>query len=127
MNKDRILRLAERVEKMPHLSDAGYPLSPTARVFSMHKYYFDCGAPACIAGHAEVMAEEEYGKNFGVGNFFHTPQNTADYLELGYDIATELCEPSGFGALTRITPQHAAACLRHLVETGEVEWGATRP
>ncbi|PZP62989.1 MAG: hypothetical protein DI604_28090 [Delftia acidovorans] len=115
MNKERILALANLIEKQPH--------SAVEEVsgFNMVSYVHACGTPACIAGWA--VASEGTPSPLA-----HQPiqptgvsSRAAKYLGLEYPEAEELFL-GGVYDLDEITPAQAAACLRHLAETGEVDW-----
>lgn len=116
MNKERILALAELIENQPHEeleSEFG---------FNMEDFTHPCGTPSCIAGWAVFQAgglEKDYHANSKVA---------AEILGLEHRQAEDLffAWRSKIG-LEEITPFHAAATLRHLAETGDVDWDATAP
>lgn len=111
MNKENILKLAEHIEKLP-------PDRYRQLVFSR------CGLPQCIAGHAldlsgdwdwrvERWNEDKYLAQYWLG----LSDVQADALFAG--------EPVGMG-WTEPSVDDAASTLRHLAETGEVDWGRAR-
>lgn len=117
MNKERILALADHIEKLPHYND----VDEAGPHFTMSRYFNPCGSPSCIAGHAICMFsdkkfEDVYGSEFN---------EAAEVLGLGWETANKLFTPSALEAgkfWSMITPKEAARTLRHLAETGEVKW-----
>lgn len=79
-----------------------------------------CGTCSCIAGWAAVLfsgadprlqlEKREIARRAEVG------------LGLGSEDSAELFEPSQFTNYRNITAEHAVAVLRHLAETGVVNW-----
>jgi hypothetical protein len=108
MDHLKVLELAAHIEAAPHRKDrdirfgtTGDRLQPTH--FNMRHWH--CGTCACIGGHAEAM-------------FGHP-----DALELDSDQEDELFYPSNPPLkYDEIQPADAAKVLRHLAETGEVDW-----
>jgi hypothetical protein len=124
MNKERILALADLVEQQPHSLEFG---------FNMGELIHGCGTPSCIAGWAAwekagrpemIVAKEGYA----------TENEASDWLGLPHivespddnDLSFDLFYPLGF-SFEKITPKHAAFTLRHLAETGKVDWRAYGP
>lgn len=115
MNKERILALADLIEKQPHVKLNEAP------GFNMSDYRHKCGTPACIAGWAAEISEEN--------SFNGTNYLAEKYLELDRITAKMLFAPhfiagyhKAWKSWNDITPQQAATTLRKLVETGEVDW-----
>lgn len=128
MNKERILALADLIEKQPHTT------VDDAHGFTMGNWTHACGTPACIAGWA-VFAENGSAK-FESGEWVSS--RAASYLELDRDDAVLLFEPDlrnpdefeddetdATDGWDEITPSQAAATLRRLAETGSVDWSAS--
>ena len=99
------------------------------RGFNMGFYKFlDCNSPACIAGHAAVAAGVNI-QNVGLG---YIRESAKHFLGIeDDDTANELFAPTGSVASfiagspdlgNFITDYHAAAVLRHLGDTGIVDW-----
>lgn len=85
--------------------------------FTMNFTHHDCGTPACIYGHIVPADQDEPG--WGKG---------AHALGISLAQAEELfCILSGGVGFNEVTPAHAAACLRKLAATGEVDWLGTKP
>jgi len=103
MNKERILKLADVIENAPHqpIPPRGTPKRKLAG-FNMSNWH--CGTVGCIAGWAREI--------FGEGPY--------DALDLEFWQADALYVPHG--PTHDIQPHHAAAVLRHLAETGKVDW-----
>ena len=114
MNKERILALADHIEGLPHETrEIDYLARPKA--FNMAEY---CGSACCIAGWAVELFDgfSDWPVSLVSGRAKHL---------LGIEkqfIAAALFYPFAPHILKQITPQHAAATLRKLVETGEVQW-----
>lgn len=116
--EDRILRLASTVELQPDVpegSDSG---------FSMTDLTHPCGTPSCLAG---WCLEQMHAEEFNVDVM--TPE---DYLGLPrfHDLFIPESDQCGYGwaenpgSPHHITAKHAAECLRHYADTGEVNWRA---
>ena len=127
MNKIRILQLAEQIDKTEFLDRK--LVRPAVPSFCMGFVKYHCGSPACLMGWTEHM----FGPISSSGNFFETGR----LLGLSVLEAERLFDPSEFDdqfrkdvgvfELRTITPDWAAACLRRLAETGEVDWVGTKP
>lgn len=118
MNKERILALADLIEKQPHVDySANFG-------FNMEDYRHDCGTPSCIAGWATALA---HGLNEGNTPIEGSAHCTAvAFLSINSQDGMELFQPRGIhpDEWGNITPAHAAFTLRHLAETGKVDWSA---
>ena len=117
MNKQKVLELANYIE--------------ASNTFGMEVYFHDCGTPSCLAGHG--------------GRLFNIPDDgTERHLSLEEAVASELGFVCGMGDLFRpytdnfyfradpedgdyITKEHAVATLRHLAETGAVDYEKCAP
>ena len=122
MNVENILKVADAIEQHS-IPDLGFNMShwfdkatPDVPDLSGH----ECGTIACIAGWASRVSGDQSE------NPDHTYEVAADFLGLGALTANNLFMPTnGFVSLHQwnsITPAHAVAVLRHLAETGEVDW-----
>lgn len=128
MNKERLLALADHLEKIPQLdlSNSVYAstnptLDDAPTHFCMAKWYenYTCGTAACIAGHAVYLWKDDLpfkpdpskpiGRDENVYDMgkeiLGLPTRQADYLFMGY------WSPRPIHA---ITPQEAAAELRRM-------------
>lgn len=116
MDKERILHLADVIEKGSdqlgfNMAFYEYLTSNPDLDMSGHK----CGTVACIAGWAV--------HTFPPDDRYATAWTAArDQLGLTTFQADQLFEPSVDAAYEKATPEIAAKVLRHLAETGEVEW-----
>lgn len=119
MNKERVLALADLIECQPHVDPLGIDpyLEPSG--FNMNCFTHSCGTPSCIAGFA---AWEYNGRK--INDSDETESKAREYLGLAsYFGAKRLFFPTVSGReCASITPQEAAQVLRHLAETGEVDW-----
>lgn len=118
MNKDKILELADFIDKLEHvpwIADNG---------FNMGGYCHPCGTPSCIAGWASYIFT-------GKASLGNSNRVASEILDLPYEKAVDLFLPEeevlgdgGYKTLEIIdpTPQQAATVLRHLVKTGKVDW-----
>ncbi|MDX0230333.1 hypothetical protein GOC14_07195 [Sinorhizobium meliloti] len=129
----RMLEIADKIEKLD------YPY------FNLATWYDpSCGTPSCIAGHAiwEKYAQQGYSEKACAAklvNAMHASE-AAEYFEIDADTARDLFTPlqsdlfpDGSAddleilfvddrARVLVTGKWAAAVLRHLVKTGEVNW-----
>lgn len=114
MNVERINALADMIEVMPHTTVSA------EEGFSMANWSHDCGTPACIAGWAAYLA-----KGPGVLINHSCYDVAADFLDINVCLADELFEPrlGDVDLWDEIEPKHAAEVLRHLAQTGNVDWG----
>lgn len=126
-NRNRlILDLAEGIEK-------------NAERFDMRFSFNECGSPACIAGWTLYYCEGR-GKSWRMAqrSYMDLRDEASEYLNLTPAQAIRLFTPieskdyfdhrAKQGTPRHITPHHAAGTLRHLAETGKVDWqnGKTR-
>ena len=120
MNKEKILDLAEIIERNGNQILEG---TLNKKQYSQDKYLHPCGTPACIAGWACWMNNpfdewhEEVGKE-GY-KFWKTARRI---LGLSFYKARVLFDQDPFDGNYFPTAADAAATLRHLAETGKVEW-----
>lgn len=124
MNKERILEIADLIE-------AGHE----GMVFDMSTYghRHPCGTAACIAG----WTVARFGKTGRAKNIdprrpladkYNVKIWAAKVLGLDADTRFSLFMPNTYKDRVRvfdITASHAVRTLRHLAETGEVDWFAT--
>ena len=118
MNKDRIIELADHIEKLPYceieLASKNMP------AFNMEHTHFDCGTPACLSGHTLALwakGKESHNRAFELlgltfeqcGQLF-----TPDLARAHY------CSSRGYPGF--ITSKRAAKVLRRLADTGRVNW-----
>lgn len=122
MNIERLTLLADTLEH--HRLDIGfnmhtYFLAPSPSLYPSGIYPDltgrGCLTVACIAGWAAVLS--------GV----QTPDESADiyamdYLDLDMTTASDLFHPPAYIHWGKVTPQHAAQVIRHLINTGNVDW-----
>ena len=129
VNTEAVLELAEFIEGLEHLNRSAvediaqrtYSEVPPGRWFRLDiwmastKYQFDCGTVGCISGWAVwhwnlqlFTASREVGRLLGLTDVqskaLFTPSRT---YGVGY---------------RHVTPVMAGAVLRHLAETGQVDW-----
>lgn len=117
MYKERILALADHIEKLPHIDD----IEEARPHFTMSRYFNPCGSPSCIAGHAICMFSDKKFEDVYDYEF----SEAAEVLGLDWETADKLFTPSALDTgkhWPQITPKEAARTLRHLAETGEVKW-----
>jgi hypothetical protein len=142
MNKKNILRVADAIEK-GELVKRGIGFNMQVMTATTNHYLCDrldsCGTVACLAGWAHglryprrsinrLIADAKIETDAETGDFGGvTWVSGAEFLGLDFDQAHELFLPSGVGPWDKITPAHAVAVLRHLAETGEVDWTVGAP
>lgn len=117
MNTERILQVAAEIEAMPHAveredPDLEFDLEFENAGFNMLTWNDaePCGTVCCIGGHIAPTGNDKLTQ-------------VAQQLGISIDTADLLCHPLlpvyDWG---RITPAQAARVLRHLAETGKVDW-----
>jgi len=122
MNKERLLILAALIEAQPFTSRRA------KEGFYMNSILHECGTPSCIAGWGawEALGRPERLYNAG----YKLEMAAATWLGFKHfeeefftkSPAYELFYPDNDWFLYHGTPQMAANVLRHLAETGEVDW-----
>ena len=124
LQTERINQLADRIEQCKEVELGDYKPA-MGLAFTMHSSKYSCGSPACILGHWNAIRDSTT-----------TAMTRFDYASLASDLgitrmqAAELYAPihcfAHFAAPPRefghITKHHAAAVLRHLADTGKVDW-----
>ena len=140
INRKRILKLAEKIEANIFLASKSNLKAYNPKLgcgvdnyFNMGFYQFDCGSPACLAGHTV----NEWGITYHPNNIsdlcaMDVFDLAKDFLGLNEYIAECLFSPFTSKQLEKadadaITPRWAAKVLRHLAETGEVRWEKFMP
>jgi hypothetical protein len=130
MNKNRLLLLADMIE------NSTPPAAQPDLHFNLGSYYalvadFDfehpehpsshtCGAIACIAGWACFVFDPETNNH----NWGNIPGQARHLLDLDRHMATLLFTPPHVADFELVENWEAAAVLRNLVATGEVDWEA---
>jgi len=136
----RMLAVADKIEPLGR------------RQFNLSRWFDpDCGTPACIAGHAiwEKYKEQGYSRE-RCESRLHNAQHAseaAEYFEIDGNTALNLFMPFARDLFPKgtilgrpiehimfaddrarrlVTGRWAAATLRHLVRTGEVDWQVGR-
>lgn len=94
--------------------------------FSMAHYHF--GGKCCIGGYADVLAYREHGCSMplNLGSFGTAALDRCRWLNITHKTHYDLFEPSQ-KLVPIITRQWAAACVRHFLKTGDVDWQGTKP
>lgn len=121
MNKERIEQLARAIETH-EIAELGFNMLFLREANEVDASGHNCGTVACIAGWACAL-----------GNIHSTFRAAAEWLDISYhEAGSELFFPGDESGIivydwSEITPAHAAAVLRRLVETGKVEWAAVLP
>jgi hypothetical protein len=126
MNKENILKVANAIENRA-IPELGFNMGTFRDDINTRNDLHDasgshCGTVACIAGWAEAVRlnTSTFDNDGGV------PDRSQEYLGLDQDQADVLFY--GFGGwndLTQISPDEAVAVLRHLAETGKVDWSVS--
>ena len=123
MNKERIMEIADLIE-------TGHE----RMVFDMGVFGDEhpCGTAACIAG----WTVARFGENDDTKEIDHRRpvlnfdvfDDALSVLGLSFPEARQLFAPNEERdgvSMTEVTASHAVRTLRHLAETGEVDWRAT--
>lgn len=130
VNRENVLRVADAIENhsIKWLGFNMQSYAASASRFAPDKLN-GCGTVACLAGWTKAVlgnVRTERGllawerrvsrKDRGVA------KDTAPLLGLDDDDASDLFHPDGWWQHENQTPAQAVAVLRHLAETGEVDW-----
>jgi hypothetical protein len=141
MNKQNILAVADAIEHATLAKEIGlgFNMSAYASADSANEYNrlnteHTCGTVACIAGWAVTMFEKDGTPRevaldpralvqlddtaIGV-----VSEHAAAALGLSSSIASQLFAPDITGSYDDIEPERAVETLRHMAETGFVDWG----
>ena len=124
MNKKRILAVADAIEA----HDAQFNMASIGRPDIASTAGTECGTPGCIVGFTRALWPRTASNSYefaadtlglddpiAVGLFAPEPEDT------GFFYGADYSDPEFISA------PHAVACLRNLVETGEVDWEGTKP
>ena len=127
MRKDRILQLADTIEKCQDRASTKIDTKSPGFTMQQVRFHDSCESPACIGGWTEYLFGG--GERFGP---YSVGMMTARIL--GIDNGAELVMPRHEHAHWRakrgergyIKARHAAAVLRNLAKTGEIDWTVRR-
>ena len=123
MNRENILAVADAIENQS-IPDLGFNMGGFIVETGddwQDKSGRSCGTVACIAGTAHVLRTGDRTIGHNVRDYDCTPD--AEWLGLTEDEADGLFfAVSASANLYEITPSQAVSVLRHLAETGEVDW-----
>ena len=108
-DRDRILQIADDVE-----ANADFDMGT----------FYKCRTPGCIAGHAAARAKVVGLVGSDTTDVAVKYLGIRRYDSLFYPVSA--CDGVHF-ASGGITSAHAAACLRKLAKTGEIDWLGTKP
>lgn len=136
MNKDKILAVADAIEKLAvngnPIPGLGFNMAGwAAEVDEEGPQFIDrskhgCGTTACIAGWTVALeARVTPAKLMNIGNI-EIAEMAEQILGLDSYTATALFYSYGRNRnleMEEITPEEAVAVLRNLAETGDVDWG----
>lgn len=129
MNREMILRVADAIEaaaKPDAKPSIGFNMesfvNEAASEFEPDQTGHQCGTTACIAGWAMHLSGDDLSRvEYLTSN--GCIRRGAAILGLDFDDADDLftvCDDSL--SLEEITPSQAVSVLRHLAETGDVDW-----
>ena len=147
LDKERMLTLADSIEASEYKRNCDWgpldedgdepdPCGLNVPAFDMSDFFHKhCGAPTNIAARAATMFTREYddlGESWSeyLGDYWYAAELAETALGLSEKQATDLfavnedsADPQADeGEPGFISPKRAAAVLRHLAETGEVDW-----
>ena len=131
MNVENILKVADAIEQHS-IPDLGFNLawwfSPEGRP-SDDRSGHGCGTTACIAGWA--VAVRDGGVPHDRPGSFDWLNEAGDFMGLPSPDVEEVYDPTRAALMLTldetVTPVRAAAVLRHLAATGEVDWSIPSP
>lgn len=142
--KNNIITLRDRIASCWHHPDDNEPLISAGQPlvknqFCMVNYKFECGSPACIAGHAmhlwpvvtqslwEILEDDEENDT-GINQDIVARELLVRMLGVTEHQAKEIAMPGIYeecfypDSYEDITPKQAVDMLNNLLETGEVKW-----
>ena len=139
LNKEKLELLASTIEKQKHnTGNDGVNPRDAVEGFTMVCVQHTCGTPACIAGYAYSLAVAsvddeakdyiEHNRNWYnvASSWLNDTLEPDGYTRVAYNVLTNLFEPRTHTIRTDdwydITPAQAAKVIRHLADTGEVDW-----
>jgi hypothetical protein len=131
MNKDRILAVADAIEKHS-IPDLGFNMQyfvAASRPWTPDRSGAKCGTVACIAGWTRAVRNGAIPKHAATIHDFRY-HHEAQWLGIDAKDARALFLPEdlpGGPNYDSITPAHAVAVLRHLAEIGKVDWSVGAP
>ena len=116
-NKENARRLIERLEQCTHVRTTKKQ-NAKKMTFCMSWYFFDCGSPACIAGHAFALMgkyQHSIGKKQSLPWSIH--HALKEFLDCSGGEASSLCSGS-FSAkeLEDITPKDAIGAIQRMMQ-----------
>lgn len=138
VNKANVLRVADAIENSKLVKrDIGFNMAYVAErsgVYAKDKTGHHCGTVACIAGYAfaikhprtsaaKIRAIEE--RTGGDADDDPIVEEARDFLGITPDESEALFFPDAYDPdliLHNLPAEQAVAVLRHLAETGEVDW-----
>lgn len=116
MNKENILAVADAIEghKIPGL---GFNMEALVEIGWPDRSGENCTTVACIAGWAVCVRHNLPADPYSFGVL----DDAREWLGLSWSKASSLFSPVGFDYFAT-TPAQAVRVLRHLAETGDVDW-----
>lgn len=136
VNRENVLKVADAIEKHS-IEWLGFNMDEWAA--EAGKSYPDrldsCSTVACLAGWTYVVRYPSTTPEQLLrlsDDFYSGKQRTVltraeTFLELTDRESDDLFRPSGAGAWNKIEPSKAVAVLRHLAETGVIDWSISSP
>ena len=121
MNVENIRRVADAIEKH-EIKDLGFNM----RVYGSSVFKWadhtgrGCGTTACIAGWAAIIGGFRSPETIRDRDGFVISKFAQDFLDIGSYEESELFEPDV--NREEISAEQAVRTLRHLADTGRVEW-----
>ena len=113
MNKHNVLKLARRIEKMPHHNGRPPYFEEPTPIQKFNMKVTHCGSVACIGGVCREM--------FNLHAHW-AEDSVAWALDIPLEDACRLCFPPNVTNYIDITPLQASKTLRKLAATGKVDW-----
>lgn len=118
MNKERILEMADIIERTPHAKESVARTAYDTRA----PEFFDmaithCGSTACIGGFVRWKVD-------GTNEAHDIEWAVAEYFEISDNQANAICYPPFGIDYETITSAQASKLLRNFAESGAVDWNA---
>lgn len=127
MNRERLLRVADAIEKH-EIEWLGFNMQTFGGADDLDRSEHNCETVACIGGWAEALRRREAGEPLTARTFasrdWSVRDKAQDWLELTDGDAKKLFALGShdFDLVEHVTPVQAVTVLRHAAKTGEIDW-----
>ena len=116
MNKERILKVADAIENH-HFKTLGFNMESFIAEHSSDRSEHDCGTTACIAGWVHALQ-----KGIKKTLMCKLADDIGEYAQKYLGLNDHQADRLFYEVNSNITDKEAVKVLRHLAETGVVDW-----